>query len=180
MSRPLDTVMLSEAQLAELTGLLDDLTAHHTEMLALLAEHRAAIASADTAALDRCIGRQQHAALRLSELESRRARLVRSVWQGEPGRRAAGPVPAITLSFLASRAAEPARGSLLRAAVRLKELMATVAEKQRAVRSASESLLGHMQGLIAQVARTLSPTGIYARPGAPAGVPVAGGLDMTS
>ena len=96
----------------------------------------------------------------------------------DPG--VAGPVPAITLSFLASRTAEPARGALLQAARQLKELMARVAEKQRAVRTASESLLGHMQGLIAQVARSLSPTGTYARPGAPVGAPVAGGLDMTS
>lgn len=184
MSRPLDSVALSTDQASELRALLEELTLHHEHMLTLLSQHRAAISRADGTALDACITAQQEAAIRLSDLDSRRLRLVREVWHGgNPAaarRGAVAPTPALTLSFLASRAAEPARTGLLAAAKRLKEAMNAVAGKQRAVRMASDSLLGHMQGLIAQVARSLSQTGTYTRPGQQDAAPVISALDMTS
>jgi hypothetical protein len=53
----------------------------------------------------------------------------------------------------------------------------------RVIRTATESLLTHTHGLVAQIARALSPTGTYAHPGLAPGArsaTVLSGLDLTT
>jgi hypothetical protein len=168
---------LTPAQSAELRALLGELVAAHESMIALNAEHRAALTAADAARLRACVEGQAAAAARLAELDARRAALVRSVVGGLSPQRAllAGPpgTPGITgheltLSQLAQRLAEPERSGVLSTAARARELMGRAQRQRAALHEASRSLLGFTTSLIAMVARAVSHTGTYTRPGAPA------------
>jgi hypothetical protein len=165
---------LTSAQSAELNALLGELVAVHESMIALNTEHRAAITSADLARLRACVEGQAAAASRLAELDARRAALVRSVLSGLSPQRAllAGPqgTPGITgaeltLSHLAQRLPESERAPVLSAAAQARELMDRAQREQAALRDASRSLLGFTTSLVAMVARAVSHTGTYSRPG---------------
>jgi hypothetical protein len=160
----------------ELEVLLTDLLAHHEQMLAHSRRHADALRRADLPALRRAIEDQQTLGRRIIDLESRRARLVAA---------ALGPRAAQTpLSALAMRLPPGPRERVLALAERLKAVLQSVLEAQRVVARASESLMGHMQGLMQQVARKLSHAGTYDRPGRPAlaisSGAVISGLDVRS
>lgn len=183
---------LSGEQLAELRSLLDALEALHVAMRATNAEHRRAITLADAGMLDACAREQAGHAGRLLELDARRAALVRSVTTGVGLARAAqigimAPRPAsgaeggpVTLRSLALRCAEPVRGELLAKVDRVRAVATTAAGEQAVLRRANEALLAHMHSLVAQVARALSHSGTYARPGARPSAAVVSGIDLTS
>lgn len=165
---------------AELEALLRDLIAHHERMLSLCIAHAGALARADGPATARLIEEQQTVGRAIIDLDARRTRLVAGWNAGTPPTPGA---PGGTLSALAARLPEPARARVLDLAARLRGILSALVDQQRVVARASETLLGHMQGLMAQVARKLSHAGIYARPGAPvavAGGPVVSGLDVRS
>lgn len=162
---------------AELEALLTDMLAHHERMLALAREHAGALRRADAVGVARAVQAQQQAGRAVVDLEARRARLVSAV---------AGPAasPAkVTLSGLAMLVPEPARTRLTALAARLKSVLIAADAQQQVVLAASKALLGHMQGLMAQVARSLTHAGTYSRPGpAPvsASAVVHSGLDVKS
>lgn len=141
----------------ELERLLAGLIAAHEDLLRLAVEHRAAIATADSARLQTCIESQQRTLGRLAELDLQRRRLT-----------AAAALPSDvqpTLSVLAERLPEPVRGRALAAAGRLRELINAVHREARTVRQATHALLGHMEGLMRQIGRRLSEAGTYGRAG---------------
>lgn len=171
---------------ADLEALLRDLIAHHERMLALCIAHAGALARADGPATARLIEEQQTVGRAIIDLDARRARLV-AAWNAAAPAHGMTRAPASgTLSALAARLPEPARGRVLDLASRLRGILNALVDQQRVVARASETLLGHMQGLMAQVARRLSHAGTYARPGAPAalggvgGGLVVSGLDVRS
>jgi hypothetical protein len=152
-----------------LEGLLRELALVQTELLALAAEHRAAIARADTSAIAGCIARQAVLAERSRTAEHQRRAIIEQWSPRERG---------ITLTELASRVDEPDRSRLLGLAGQVRALVERLARENRTVRAATESLMAHMDGLVRQVARRLSQSGTYGRRGLDAGAPLAAGFDL--
>lgn len=182
---------------AQLESLLGDLLLSHDRLLALAGTHRAAVSRADAHAVGACVDEQRTVVRRIQELEQARRHLVASVATNDkrtspstprmtlprgPALPAAPapPARAPTLSAIAERLAEPARGRVLALASRLRELVTQVRREHGAIRAATESLLGHMEGLVAQVGRRLSHTGTYGRRGSiHVGPQVVSGFDLT-
>ncbi len=162
------------ADLAEIEAILSTLQSEYDGLARIARAHRAALSSADRAAVERCADAQREAAARLAPLDARRG-----AWAA----RVAAPQnlpPTAPLSALVAAAAEPARGRVLQAAARLREVGEAVQEQNRTIRMASEALLAHMKGMMAQVARTLSHTGVYARPNTHTTQQVVSSLDLRS
>ncbi len=163
---------LQQAHAAELARLIKAMHEQQTEQLALVREHRAAIAKADNKAMARCTQGQKLCAQKLAEIEARRLNLVRVIVQGSaPVRMAAaltgpgGAAVKLTLSQLVEKCPEPARTELRKSADALRALAATVASEQSVLSSAARSLLSHMNGLMERLSRAVSHTGTYRRPG---------------
>lgn len=176
-SSPASTLSADHA--AALDLLLGELLEHQRESMAACAAHRAALAGADHHALGACVVRQQQLGQRLAELDVKRSRLVATVTRAVPG--AARTGGETRLSDLANRAEEPWRSRLLDRAAELRARMADTTREQASLRLASESLLAHMKGLMAQVHRQLSATGTYARSHTPAeSAVVVSGIDLTT
>lgn len=160
---------ISPELVGQLDRLLADLESHHLVQLELITQHRAAIASADGPALSRCVLAQQQAAVRLSELDARRAVLLR----------ACGANPGVTLGSLCERVPQSQSGRLKARAAGVRALMARCARGHEAIGLASASLLAHARGLMSQVARSISETGVYVRPGL-APLAASGAVDVVS
>lgn len=163
---------LHQAHAAELARLIRAMHEQQTEQLALVREHRAAIAKADNGAMARCTQGQKLCAQKLAEIEARRLNLVRVIVQGSaPVRLAAaltapgGAAAKLTLSQLVEKCPESARMELRKSADALRALAATVASEQSVLSSAARSLLSHMNGLMERLSRAVSHTGTYRRPG---------------
>jgi hypothetical protein len=152
--------------------LLTDMHAHFSAQLDLLARHREALSSADSAALARCVAQQQDSALKLSELEHRRSVLVRAALGARATR-------ATTLSQIVQLAPAEVRAGLLERASRVRELIARCEQRQGALAQASGALLAHVRGIVQQIAHKLSDTGTYAPRTLPGATP-AGALDLVS
>ncbi|MGH7132270.1 MAG: hypothetical protein ACREJO_10035 [Phycisphaerales bacterium] len=175
---------------AALESLLRDLTAHHEAAVVLCREHRTAIARADHHAIGVCVMRQQTAGSTLAELDLRRMRLVAAAVPApapakpvasKPADRRGMQAPEMRLSELAAHAPGAWRERLLERAESLREVMRGAAREQEVLRQASESLLSHMKGLMAQVSRQLSATGTYARTHTPPEhAQVLTGIDLTT
>lgn len=179
---------LTALQAQRLEALLEGLTVHHDRFEALLDEHRDALGRADAARIGLCVEREQVAGRMLAELDAERTALLREIagvslrWQlSQP---AGAPDPTkMTLTSVAMRAGEPTRERLVSQARALRVVMERVVEKQRVIRTASQSLMVHMRSLFEQVSLRLTHTGTYGRPGQrAAGVhtsTVVSTLDMT-
>lgn len=150
-------VQMQPAHLPQLEKLLRDIESNYSEMRLLLIEHREAISQADTRRIAACVQAEQNLAVRLSEIESRRAGLMRAITGQKHAK--------LTLTAVAERAPEPHKSALLNIAERLRSLMSEIVQKQEAIRLASLSLMSHMQGIVRQVAQHLSATGTYSRVG---------------
>jgi hypothetical protein len=167
---------LTPTQCDALESLLSDLERHAVESARLADEHRVAVATADTAALARCVAAQQRSASELTGIESRRTALLRSI-----GLRATAQ-GGVTLSQLAALAPAAKAQSLTAAAARVKTLLSDAAQRRESVRLASLSLMAHMAGVVRQIARYMSDTKTYAPPyriAAAAGL-TAGTVDFTT
>jgi hypothetical protein len=85
-----------------------------------------------------------------------------------------------TLTAMAERLEEPERSRVVAAAARLRDVLVRLQQETRTVRAATNALLAHMNGLMQQIARTLSQTRLYGPSGRiESGTPVACGLDLT-
>lgn len=158
----------------ELRRLLSAFLARHETLLGLTTEHHEAIRQADPGRCERTLRAAQETLAAIAELETRRQELVRRA-QDEirPTR------PVARLSDLACCAPEGERAALIEMSERLRGLVMRVREEQNIVRVVSRVLLVHMEGLMRQVARSLSHAGTYARSGrVAAGAPIVTSLDL--
>ncbi|MBM4108575.1 MAG: flagellar protein FlgN [Phycisphaerae bacterium] len=160
-------------------GLLTALIAEHAALLDLASRQRDAIRAADTAGMDACLTEQRERLARIAGLEDDRRRLVDSVAPPAPGRsRGGGP---ITLAQLAALAGAAERDRLLALASELRHLIERVRKELSVIRLAAGSLMGHVEGVMKQVALRLSHAQTYGRRGAvEAHVTVVSSLDLTS
>lgn len=171
---------LSMAHTEALESLLNDLIVAHERLSGSSSGLREAIRSADPSGVERATADQSASLGAIADLEERRRALVGEITSigicstGFAGR-------PLTLSDLASMAPEPGRARLVEVAERLRRCVAQAAEAQRTLRSASSSLLAHMEGLMRQVAQRLSHSGTYGRRGVIEGSPaVVSGLDLVT
>jgi len=159
----------------ELRLLLSEFIAQHEKLLRLTTEHHEAIRQADPLRCDRVMQSERNTLAAIAELESRRQLLVkRAQIEIRPA-----PQAIARLSDLARCAPEAIRTNLIDMSERLKTLVARVQEEQNVVRVVSRVLLAHMEGLMRQVASSLSHSGTYAKSGAvAAGAPIVTRLDV--
>jgi len=184
--------------LDRLEGVLAMMVDLHQKMLEHNAQHREALRRADAALIARCVNQQCADVAKFNELETLRNDLFSVLARAgvprppTPGKLAPLPLPPahifppsppspLTLSGVIERAGEQHRARLTALGNSLRALALQV-EKQRAVlKIATESLLSHMQGMLSQVSRSLSPTGTYARPRTiPSGLQVMSSVDLVS
>jgi hypothetical protein len=186
-----------------LESLLTRLLTEHERLLTHTAAHRTAIARADTTGIEAAVADQRLTTDLIARLETQRQQLIAGyVGGGAPSRpsSAAGyvgapsrlpigapsrpspphPVTPPTLSALAEQLPEPARTRVLALSSRLRDTISKVRREHGVIRAATESLLAHMEGLVAQISRRLSRTGVYNPQGAvQAGQQVVSALDLT-
>lgn len=186
----------------ELESLLGALVSEHESWRGLLDTHRDAIKRADGEAVQQAVMRQSLVLQSIADLEEKRRRLVdRAIASdGILGKGSANPKPApstievgtssassplarvgpVTLSQIAESLPEPSRTRLLELAGRLRFLLTDIETQNRTLRTATNSLIAHMEGLMRQVARRLSHSGTYGRKGYVDSVPtVVSAVDLT-
>lgn len=162
----------------ELRALLAEFIAQHETLLRLTTQHHEAIRQADPVGCERVMQGERATLAAIADLESRRQQLVKRA-QAE-----LRPLPPsiAKLSDLARCAPaypEAIRTNLVEMAERLKGLVVRVQQEQNVVRVVSRVLLAHMEGLMRQVASSLSHSGTYAKSGAvAAGAPIVTSLDI--
>ena len=151
----------------DLEPLVRELLAEHRAWLNTLGEHRDAIARADAQEIGSAVERERGHIERVGGLDQRRRRL------------AGGSPEPMTLTALSAVLPKADRARVIAQLHELRELIASVRTQQRLVRESSTSLLGHMQGLMAQVAARLSHAGTYGAAGrVESGPVVVSGLDV--
>lgn len=146
---------------ADLRDLLSSLLTEHETLAVLLQEQREAIRRADPDSLGSIAERHTRTLTRIADLESSRADLVRS-WPLPATRTPGRP---LTLRDLARALPEPGRTDCLTLASRLRDALDSTKTAAGILRTASSSLLAHMEGLMRQVGRRLSHAGTYGRTG---------------
>jgi hypothetical protein len=155
----------------QLEALLLSLHAAHADLLAATAEHRVALSHADGPGIASALARQSDLIARIADLERQRARVAAALGAG----------PHESISSLARLIPEPARARVLSAAGSLRELLLHIQREARTLRLATAALVGHMDGLMQQVARALSHSGTYSPSGrVDTGAPVISALDLTT
>ena len=162
----------SAADLAEIESVLAGLQLEYDQLARIARDHRQALSAADRLGVERCAQAQEQIAGRLLPLEARRA-----AWAARISKPLGLPATA-PLSAILAWTAEPDRGRILATAARLREVGEAVQEQNRVIRAASEALLAHVKGMMSQVARTLSHTGVYARPNTRTSDQVVSSLDL--
>ncbi|MEL7473561.1 MAG: flagellar export chaperone FlgN [Planctomycetota bacterium] len=156
---------------------LHELVQSHERLLELTVQHRAAIARSSAPELDALVRAQHTEIKRIAELEQHRRQAVRELVGGLPRR-----APQPTIETVLQRVAGEVRERIGGLAERLRGLLTRLQRERAIVQRATASLVSHMEGLMRQVAASLSPSGAYAASGrveAPR-QPIAAGLDVTS
>ena len=158
-----------EALADSLESVIADLTRAHAELLEMVREHRRAISRSDAAAIQECLSRQGLLATRLADLERNRRQIVALI-TGKPTSPFAEVSPHLP---------DRSRDRIATASEGLRALLGTIQRENNIVRSATHTLIAHIDGLMQQVARALSQAGTYGRQGRVEAVgPVPCGLDM--
>lgn len=171
---PLSPTVLAEA----LGGLLRDFTDVYERLAASVAGHREAIRRADATAIASATSEQQRLTREAAACDQRRRELVaRSVRAFAV--LAGTPVDKVTLSDLAKCTPESVRAKLTAAAASLRTLVTRVSQEAASLRTATMTLMAHMEGMVRQVGKTLSHAGTYSRRGVvEAGSVVVGAVDL--
>lgn len=150
--------LLIGAQVVEFERFLSAALKNQQLAKAVSAAHRAALSKADLPGISRAVTQQEQLAREMLGLEQLRDRLL--VALGVPLRLQSGTGRA-TLRTLLDRVPESRRASV----ARLVDQLATLAKGNqlaaRGLSHSSQSLLQHMQSLMAQVRRGLHATGTY-------------------
>lgn len=173
------TSSLSHA--AALESLLVDLLRAHEDLLVASHAQRDAVRSADAAQVRAAADQQAMVLRQIASLEERRRELVGAMTAGSAfAKRPQGAGP-VTLTELACHTPEPHRTRLIDLAGEVRQAVQLAADQQRTLKSATASLLAHMEGLMRQVAQRLSHAGTYGRRGMIESVPaVVSGLDLVT
>jgi len=141
--------------------LLKQLEAHE-RLLSHMDEKRIALRRADRQRITDCGRLENQQVQAISELEKERLQLVADL--------TLAVFPAATepmrMGDLAERLGEPTRGRLLVLRQQLLAKMEAVREQSRTTRSATESLMKHMQGLVMKVGSLCNGIPVYNNQGA--------------
>lgn len=158
MTRPSETDI-------QVRRMLEELIALHEQMLEAVRDHRGALARADRKAIASATSRQNQLIEKIRRVDAVR-------------REAFGQT--LTVSEIAATLPAESRRVVLELAGRLRELIEQVRDEQAVVALASRSLMGHMEGLLRQVAARLNHAGTYGRLGCvEAGAQIVTGIDLT-
>ncbi len=153
-------------------ALLLNLVRLHEELVHASGAHREAIRQADTTAIGKAREQVEAVCAQIANLDQERQAIVKAM---------APENPDATLTFLATRLAEPERSRSLELAKTLRELIIKARTDQRRLRAATDSMLRHVRGVVQQVQQSLNHAGTYGRGGCvDAGVAVVSGIDMTT
>lgn len=167
----------SDPLVCELESLMRELLVRYERMGTACEARLEAIRHADGASLARCIGGENEIVQEIAELEKRRIGVVGRLAErlGSPAR------TQTTMSWIASRVADPVRGRLLGMATALREAIERVRSRNEVSRRAAESLAAHMSGLLRTVSQHLNHAKTYGRAGTvDVGPSVVSALDVTS
>ncbi|MCK6476243.1 MAG: flagellar protein FlgN [Phycisphaerales bacterium] len=162
-----------------LESLLNDLLVAHESLVQVCVDQREAVRTADPASVRLCSDRHAELLDRIAALDSTRCELVNAMTRSLP--RSALPAGPVTLTHLAGMTPEPHRTRLVELAGRVRSAIERAADQQRTLKSATASLVAHMEGLVRQVAQRLSHAGTYGRRGVIESAPVVvSGLDLVT
>jgi hypothetical protein len=169
---------MTPAALADaLAGLLRDFTDVYERLAGSVAEHRDAIRRADAKAIAAAGAQQQQLTRQVAACDQRRRELVLRSVRTFP-MLAGTPADKVTLSDLAKCTPDGVRSKLAAAAVALRALVTRVSQEAASLRSATMTLMAHMEGMVRQVGRSLSHAGTYSRRGVVEGAMVVGAVDL--
>ena len=158
----------------ELEALLRALIVRHESLLELTLKHHEAIRQADTSRCEAVSAQARTVLAEIAELEASRQGLIKRAQAQLPRQSSVA-----RLSDIARCLPDPVRTALLELAEKLRALIQRVQEEQSLLRVVSRVLVANMNGLVRQVAQSLSHAGIYAKSGTvSAGAAVASSLDI--
>lgn len=167
---------LSPERLAdEVSSLLDALTLTYTRLEASGTDQREAIRSADTQRLAHANAQQERASADLSKLDAKRREIVGLACSTFTELRTK-PATTTTLRDLVRCTPASQREGLASRAEALRALIARVQTQQSSLSGIAQGLLSHAEGVLRQVARSISHAGTYG----PKGYVEAGGSVTTS
>jgi len=171
------TPILTPDLTRDLASVIDALTREYDRLIEHVIAQREGVRRADAGAVERATSGQARSLEALVKLEPDRAALVNAAASllGRPGR------GALTLRDLAAATPEPHRTVLMQKASALRRKAEHAREQISLVRSATTSLIAHMEGLMRHVARQLSHAGTYSIRGrVEASRPVVSALDLST
>lgn len=158
----------------ELRDLLVALLARHEAMLRHTKLHHEAIRQADVRRCEQIVRDEQATLAAIADLELKRQSLVaRAMREIVPT-----PKNLSRLSDIALHCPDATRPELLELSARLRRTLENLQQEQNLLRVVSRVLMAHMEGLMRQVARSLSHAGTYGQRGVVAGSQIVTSLDM--
>jgi hypothetical protein len=178
-TQPATTRLTADVTSTRLHDLLEQFILRYDELEAVVTLHREAIRRADTAAMQAAI--EQHARImrELGGLEVRRCELVAMAVSSFPVLAAKRQSP-VTLTDLVGVCTDRDRLELQGLAKELKTRVMRTRELTQSLRSATTTLLAHMEGLMRQVGRHLSHAGTYSKRGVVEPALVVSAVDLRS
>lgn len=178
-ARPAPPIASPFGALAQRLGaLLTALSDTHESMEQAFAQQRDAMRKADPNAFEQAAHAHRTCLEALMALDQQRRTLVADAVSLLPplGRK---PATQLTLTEIAATLPVNDRARLVEQAKVCRQTIERVHTQQRTLRGATLSLLAHMEGVMRQVARSLSHAGTYTRKGfVEAGTPVVSSLDL--
>ncbi len=158
----------------ELRDLLTALLARHEAMLRHTQQHHEAIRQADVRRVEQIVRDEQATLAAIADLELKRQSLVaRAAREITPA-----PKNLSRLSDIALHCPASERTELLELSARLRKAIERLQQEQNLLRVVSRVLMAHMEGLMRQVARSLSHAGTYGQRGVVAGNQIVTSLDV--
>lgn len=158
----------------ELRGLLQALLERHEALLQHTLHHHEAIRQADTRRCEQIVRDEQATLAAIADLELKRQSLVaRAAREITPT-----PKNLSRLSDIALHCPDAERTELLELSARLRQTIERLQQEQNLLRVVSRVLMAHMEGLMRQVARSLSHAGTYGQRGVVAGNQIVTSLDV--
>lgn len=159
---------------------LDGLTTNYERLAELTRLQREAVRTADAAGIQAATREQQETLRIIAELDQQRADLAAQLAARVPASKLGG---AATVSTIAASLPGRSGEGLRERAGRLRSAVEALRREQSVVRTATETVLAHLDGVMRQVTARLSAAGsragTYGRAGVIAAA-TAGAIDMTS
>ena len=150
-----------EKDLAQLEEILRKQVATHEQLLTLLKRKKAALAHADADTMTECCRLENEQLQAVAELEKQRLTLAAKVTLALDPK---APAP-LKLGDLAQKLPEPVRGRLLVLRHQARQRMEQVRHEVAVTKRATESLMGHIQGLMQTIGSAVTGIGTYNRGG---------------